>query len=234
MKKIASLLVTTALAIVGNSAAAQPEARMPSACTALDDLDLADARVTLAEERKAGPFETGPDNEAINLPAYCYVEGNKEERYAADGTRYGLRFALGMPVDWNGRLLFQGGGGLNGTLHPPLGANAAGHTPALARGFAVISTDGGHEGRGGFDGSFMADQQAALDFAGQSVRKVTEVGKEIVHVHYGDEAHHTYISGCSTGGREAMLAAQRYPLMFDGAVVGAPAMRTGKSSGRPF
>ena len=228
MRKHISLLIAVATMATAQGAAAG-EAMEPTRCADLSSLALADATITLTESREAGPFEAG-FGQTIDLSAHCYVEGIREEREAADGTRYGLRFALGLPVDWNGRLLFQGGGGLNGTLHPPLGGNAAGRTPALARGFAVISTDGGHQGKGGFDASFMADQQAALDFAGQSVRKVTEVGKEIVRRHYGDGAHPTYISGCSTGGREAMLAAQRYPLLFDGAVVGAPAMRTGNSN----
>src|SRR5690625_5793970 len=80
-----------------------------------------------------------------------------------------------MPAAWNGRFLLRGGAGLNGTLHPPLGGNAAGDTPALARGFAVISTDGGHKGEHGFDASFMADQQAARDFAGYSAAKAAQL-----------------------------------------------------------
>jgi len=201
-------------------------------CGALINLEIANTKITSAEKKPAGSFSfgAGPGSMTVELPEHCYVEGISNEREGADGKTYGLGFALAMPADWNGRFLFQGGGGLNGTLHPPLGGNAAGDTPALARGFAVISTDGGHKGEHGFDASFMADQQAALDFAGQSVAKVTQLGKKIATAHYGRAPHHTYISGCSTGGRESMLAAQRYPMLFDGAVVGAPAMRTGHSN----
>lgn len=203
-----------------------------SSCSSLAGLEIANTKITNAEDKPAGSFSfgAGPASTTVELPDHCYVEGMSNEREGADGKTYGLGFALAMPVEWNGRFLFQGGGGLNGTVHPPLGGNAAGDTPALARGFAVISTDGGHQGEHGFDASFMADQQAALDFTGQSVAKVTELGKEIVKAYYGQAAHHTYISGCSTGGRESMLAAQRYPMLFDGAVVGAPAMRTGNSN----
>src|SRR5690625_5619860 len=178
---------------------------------------MATTKITSSEKNSAGSFScgAGPVSMTVELPEHCYVEGISNEREGADGKTYGLGFALAMPADWNGRFLFQGGGGLNGTLHPPLGGNAAGDTPALARGFAVISTDGGHKGEHGFDASFMADQQAALDFAGQSVAKVTQLGQEIETAHYGRPAHHTYISGCSTGGRESMLAAQRYPMLFD-------------------
>ena len=106
---------------------------------------------------------------------------------------------------------------------------AAGDRPALARGFAVISHDSGHKGAV-FDASFMADQRAALDFAELRVRTVALAGKAMTERFYGRPIAHSYMTGCSTGGREGMLAAQRYPELFDGIVVGAPAMRTGHSN----
>jgi pimeloyl-ACP methyl ester carboxylesterase len=90
----------------------------------------------------------------------------------------------------------------------------------------VASTDTGHQGRGGFDASFMQDQQANLDFAYAAIGRVAEIAKRIVAQHYGKAAERSYFAGCSTGGREAMLMAQRYPAHFDGVVSGAPAMRT--------
>ena len=107
----------------------------------------------------------------------------------------------------------------------PLGAQAAGDTPALARGFAVVSTDTGHTA-GGFDATFMREQQASLDFAYQAVERVALLAKQIIARHYGRPASKSYFAGCSTGGREAMLVAQRHPTYFDGIVAGAPAMRT--------
>ena len=92
----------------------------------------------------------------------------------AAGATYGIGFALALPENWNGRFLFQGGGGLNGSVQPPLGASAAGERSGLARGFAVVSTDTGHQGRGAFDGSFMQDQQASLDFAYAAIGRVAE------------------------------------------------------------
>ena len=76
--------------------------------------------------------------------------------------------------------------------------------PALARGFAVVSTDGGHQGAV-FDASFLKDQEAALNFANASVGKVTMAAKAIVARYYG-QPERSYFAGCSTGGREAMLA----------------------------
>ena len=161
----------------------------------------------------------------VALPEYCRVEGVIDRRKGAGGLEYGMGFALALPANWNGRLLFQGGGGFDGTVFDPYGANAAGDQPALARGFAVISTDSGHKGQT-FDTTFIGDQQAALDFAFNSVPTVTRLGKAIVTAYFGRGPHHTYSDGCSTGGREGMLAAERNPEMFDGVLAGDPAMRS--------
>jgi hypothetical protein len=163
------------------------------------------------------------------LPAHCRVEGTIDPHKGADGKDYAIGFALALPDDWNGRFLLQGGGGLNGNVGAPIGPVAAGDRPALARGFAVISHDSGHKGAG-FDASFMTDQRAALDFAEASVRTVAIAGKAMTEHFYGRPIDHSYMTGCSTGGREGMLAMQRYPELFDGIVVGAPAMRTGHSN----
>jgi hypothetical protein len=163
------------------------------------------------------------------IPAYCRVDGTIDPRTGVGGKAYGIGFAIALPANWNGGFLFQGGGGLNGSVGRPLGSQAAGDTPALARGFAVVTTDSGHKGAV-FDGSFMQDQQAALDFAYAAIGRVTQVAKLIVAEYYGRAAGHSYFDGCSTGGREAMLVTQRYPTYFDGVVAGDPAMRTGYSN----
>ena len=161
---------------------------------------------------------------AVPLPAYCRLSATLDRRTGADGRSYGIGFALALPAEWNGRFLFQGGGGLNGTVAPPLGRTGQGDA-ALARGFAVVTTDTGHRGEV-FDASFMAEQQASLDFAYQAVGRVAVLAKQVLAQHYGRPAAHAYFVGCSTGGREGMLMTQRYPTYFDGVVVGAPAMRT--------
>jgi hypothetical protein len=171
----------------------------------------------------AGPG--GPTASAVKLPAYCRVDGMIDRRTGGDGKPYGIGFAITLPDDWNGRFLQQGGGGLNGNVAFPLGAAAAGTNPALLRGFAVVTTDTGHTGSG-FDASFMREQQASLDFAYEAVGRVAGLAKQIVAQYYGRAADHSYFAGCSTGGREGMLMAERHPLYFDGIVVGAPAMRT--------
>jgi feruloyl esterase len=162
-------------------------------------------------------------------PAYCRIDGVIDPRTGVNGRSYGIGFALALPDDWNGRFLFQGGGGLNGSVGMPLGAQAAGDVPGLARGFAVVSTDSGHKGQG-FDSSFFEDQEAGLNFYYLAIGRVATLSKEIIGRYYGKPAAHSYFSGCSTGGREAMIMSQRYPNYFDGIVVGDPAMRTGHSN----
>ena len=165
----------------------------------------------------------------VAIPPYCRAEGDFEERVGVGSVHYAIGFAVALPDRWNGRFLFQGGGGFNGSVLPPLGTAAAGDTPALARGFAVVSTDSGHKGAV-FDPAFFKDQEAALNFANASVGKVTTVAKAIIASYYGRPATHSYFAGCSTGGREGMEASERLPEEFDGIVVGDPAMDVGFSS----
>ncbi len=186
-------------------------------------------KTTAVAEIPAGTAMEGGAPLAVALPAHCLLEGMIDPHQARDGTSYGIGFALALPQDWNGRFLLQGGGGMNGVVRPAIGPVAAGDRPALSRGFAVLSHDSGHKGAG-FDQTFMTDQRAALDFAETAVRKVTEVGKGLTESYYGRSIGHAYFAGCSTGGREGMLAVQRYPEMFDGVIIGAPAMRPGFSN----
>ena len=165
----------------------------------------------------------------ISAPAQCRVDGVIDPRTGRDGKQYGIGFAVALPANWNGRFLMQGGGGLNGSVAPPIGAQFADDKPALERGFAVASTDSGHQGAV-FDAGFMADQQAAMNFLYQGVGEAVVVAKAIVARHYGKDIDHSYFVGCSTGGREAMMMSQRYPNYFDGIVAGAPAMRTSFSN----
>jgi hypothetical protein len=170
-----------------------------------------------------------PGTVSVAVPPFCHVAGVINKRTGADGKPYGIGFALALPEQWNGRFLFQGGGGLNGSVALPLGSPAAGEMPALARGFAVVTTDSGHQGSV-FDGSFFRDQQASLDFYYVAIGRVAQVAKEMIASYYGRAAQHSYFAGCSTGGREAMIMSQRYPDYFDGIVSGDPAIRTGYSN----
>jgi hypothetical protein len=230
-----AVMAFCAVLLSGSWAGAQDPRATPATCEALRQLAVPGVALTVTKTewfaagaplpaaRGGGPPAAG------NLPAYCRLDAVIDRRVGAGGAAYGIGYALALPESWNGRFLFQGGGGLNGSVQTPLGTSAAGERSALARGFAVVSTDTGHQGSGAFDGSFMQDQQATLDFEYVAVGRVAEIAKRIVAQYYGKPPDRSYFAGCSTGGREAMLMTQRYPTYFDGVIAGAPAMRTSYS-----
>jgi feruloyl esterase len=168
------------------------------------------------------------------VPEHCLVRGAIDKRVGFGGKPFAIGFEMRLPVKWERRFLFQGGGGMDGTVRPALGnASGANPNPALARGFAVVSTDAGHTGAPPMpeaDASFARDQQARIDNAYRSIERVTQVSKLIAMQYYGELWRHAYFDGCSNGGRQALMAAQRYPRDFDGIVSGAPAFRVTHSA----
>ncbi len=233
---VAFTLVATLSAYAQASSAAAPIPPVQK-CTDLVNLKIAGANVqiTKAEAVPTTPPGTlrtatiSPEAIPVPIPPYCRVDGVMDPRTGADNKPYAIGFEIALPDNWNGRFLFQGGGGLNGYILPPLGSQTAGDNPALARGFAVVSTDTGHKGAV-FDAAFMKDQLASLDFAYIAIGRVTVLSKEIIAQYYGQPAKYSYYDGCSTGGREGMMMSQRYPTYFDGIISGDPAMRTGYSN----
>ncbi|MXO59541.1 tannase/feruloyl esterase family alpha/beta hydrolase [Altererythrobacter salegens] len=234
MHKTASLIVAAMLAAgTATSGGAQSSTGASQSCASLVGRDFGGGiEITSAAQVAAaakGTLGQGPFSNQSDLPAHCLVKGIIDKRTGAGGKTYGIQFALALPTDWSGRFLVMGGGGLNGTVGQPWGPVAAGMTPALARGFAVVAHDSGHAGTV-WDSSFNVDQRAALDFAETSVLTVTKAARAITESFYAKPIAHSYMTGCSTGGREGMLAIERYPELFDGVVIGAPAMMTGDSN----
>lgn len=225
--------LAAALTLAGTGAGLSAQAQTAAECAEIADFAIPGGNVEITTSTHvaaaaAAPQPGRPGYTGI-VPAHCRVEGAIDRRIGQDGVPYAIRFALALPDEWSGRFLFQGGGGLNGSVQTPVGAQAAGDTPALVRGFAVVSTDSGHQGAV-FDDAFFADQEATLNFLYAANGKVTVVAKQIVAAYYERPAEHSYFVGCSTGGREAMIMSQRFPRYFDGLVAGAPAMRTGHSN----
>lgn len=184
------------------------------ACEALVDAPLGKAEISI--EKVAAGTQVGN----VATVAHCRVTGYLDARTGVDGKPYGTGFELRLPENWNGRLLYQGGGGNDGFVRPALGGQATAE-PALNQGYAVVSTDAGHQGP---DASFGADPQARLDHAYQSHDRVARAAKTLIEMHYGNAAHHSYFVGCSGGGRQGMMFTQRFPNYFDGVLVIAPAM----------
>lgn len=164
------------------------------------------------------------------LPAHCMVQGVINSREGVDGVRYGDLFELRMPANWNGRFMFQGGGGTKGMLPPAIGV-AGTATPTLAKGYAVVSNDGGHEdGRLGKPVAFGLDPQARLDFGYQTDDRTYQTAKVLIDTFYGKMPDRSYHVGCSLGGQEGMQFSQRFPGHFDGIVAGAPVFDLGSIS----
>lgn len=199
---------------------AGPAQAATAACGSLQGLTLPGLTVTLTEEVAAGTPHPTPGQPA--LPAHCRMQGKLDERTGVDGKPYAIGFELRLPADWNGRFLFQGGGGNDGRIQPAVGRA---NTNALGEGFAIASTDAGHTAEpvpivG--DQLFGLDPQARIDYGYRAVQRVAEVAKRIIRRYYGDPAHHAYFDGCSNGGRQGMVASQRFPDLFDGIIAGAP------------
>jgi feruloyl esterase len=175
------------------------QAHAQSACESLKGLQLPDVRIT------------GASAQATPAPL-CKLDGviGKE-----------VNFTLWLPEAWNGKFIMGGQGGFAGTVDSqPL------QMGVLQRGYALAGTDTGHVVQGGgTDGSWaMGDLERVVNYAHGAIHSVTEVSKAVIRTRYGRVADRSYFVGCSNGGREALMSAQRYPNDFDGIVAGAPAL----------
>jgi feruloyl esterase len=184
-------------------------------------------RIESTTWHESGTTLTSPMGET-SLPRHCEVVGVMHERAGVDGQQYAVRFKLRLPVTWNERFFFQGGGGTNGQIGNAAGMIAPGQPTALDRGFAVVSQDSGHDDarnsmpeRGG-PVAFGFDPQARADYGGASLEPVAEAAKALIRAYYDRAPERSYFVGCSKGGQEGMMLAQRYPEVFDGIVAGAP------------
>jgi feruloyl esterase len=157
------------------------------------------------------------------VPAHCRVTGSLNERTSpVDGKRYSIGFEMRLPQAWNGRFFYQANGGVDGSVVTATGSISAGPglSNPLAQGFAVISSDAGHNAAQ--NGSFGIDPEARLDYGYRAVALLTPMAKEIIRVAYGRGPDRSYIGGCSNGGRHTLVAAARLADQYDGFLVGDP------------
>jgi feruloyl esterase len=196
-------------------------------CDALKTLGGDSFKVLEAQAVAAGPtppfYGEAPTRTA---PDHCLLRGSFGKRAGAGGRTFEIRFELRMPRGWNGRFVFEGGGNMDGVDWPAYGSIFSRLSPtALDRGFAVVRTNSGHDSPNGdsLDATWAVDQQSRNDYGFVALDKVTVAAKSLVAAYYGRPADHSYFIGCSNGGRQAMLAAQKFPTYFDGIVAGDPA-----------
>lgn len=230
----AAAALALALAASGTARAAAPpassgEAASPDRCAMLAAIAVDQAgRIVDAREGQRVLPPPYPGQPPAVLPAHCEVTGLLQERTGRLGQHYAIHYRLRMPQAWNGRLLFQGGGGTDGDLGNAIGDTGSAAPSALARGFAVVSQDSGHDNATNTDPAwggqtvFGTDPVARRNYGHASLPLVTRAAKSLVASYYGKKADHSYFFGCSKGGQEGMAAAQRYPDLFDGIVAGAP------------
>ena len=125
-----------------------------------------------------------------------------------------------MPLEgWQDRLMFYAPGGLAGYLGDT--------TSLLDDGFAMATTDTGHEGA---EPDFLKNDKARIDYGYRGVHLSTVLAKKVIDAFYGRNLSHSYLTGCSNGGRASLIEAQRYPEDFDGIIAGAPAMAWSETS----
>jgi feruloyl esterase len=153
------------------------------------------------------------------LPEHCLVRGGTQQRTGTDGVQYANLFEIRLPSAWNGRFLFTGGGGTEGSVPTATGG--------LAQGFATATQDGGHEnsiltaaGKTSLD--FFLESSAFRAHADTSIDKTYQTAQYLIAQYYSRGADRNYFNGCSTGGRQGLTFAQRFPTYFNGIIAGDP------------
>ncbi len=183
---------------------------LAATCDQLAKLTIDNATISMAEARPAGSFAPPKGADISDLPAACRVQGIIT---AVPGSRVG--FELWLPQDgWNGKIEMVGNGGYSSSIsYKAMG-------PLLKRGYATVATDTGHTGD---DPDFAIDHPEAItDWGHRAVHVTIVAAKSVTSAFYSQAPKHSYFAGCSTGGGQALMEAQRYPRDFDGIIAGDP------------
>ena len=238
-----SLVIGGVVATTLGIAALAADAPAPSdqTCQALARAAFPDSTTAIlsATPRAAGPIgAAGPFGPAPTAPAHCHLIGKMQEHMGANGQTYAVRFQVRLPASWNGRLFFEGGGGSDGVLGAGVGSLMGGEPGnALERGYAVVTTDFGHDNAVNKDPklqgviTFGWDPKARRDYGGAVIGPVVRAAKAATKAYYGKAPAFTYFAGGSKGGQEAMMAAQRFPEEFDAVLVGYPGFHLAYAGG---
>ena len=179
-------------------------------CDKLAALRLPGSTITAAEAIAAGSYKTAPAGNGLQTPAFCRVAATL--RPTSDSS---IDVEVWLPDNWNGKYQAVGNGGWAGAISFP--AMAA----ALAEGYATSSTDTGH--KGGNAEFAPRHPEKMVDYAWRAVHEMTVHAKAVINARYGRAPKLSYWNACSTGGRQGLMEAQRFPADFDGIIAGAPA-----------
>jgi Tannase and feruloyl esterase len=180
-----------------------------ASCEAMKSHSIPKTTITASEYIPAGPQRNARGGQAVQLPAHCRVAAVLQP--SSDSH---IEMELWLPENWNGKFLAVGNGGWAGNIET--GAMAAG----LARGYATASNDTGHQGG---SGSFVVGHpEKLIDFGYRSMHEMAVFSKTIIQTFYNRTPQLSYYQGCSTGGRQGLMEAQRFPDDFDAIIAGAP------------
>jgi feruloyl esterase len=240
--RLAAIIGGVAATTLGTATLAA-DARAPSGetCQALARAAFPDPTTAILSStpRAAGPIgAASPFGPAPMGPEHCQLIGKMQERKGANGQTYAVRFQIRLPASWNGRLFYEGGGGTDGSLGAGVGSLMGGEPgSALERGYAVVTSDSGHDNAVNNDPqrqgvvTFGWDPEARRNYGGAVIGPVVRAAKAAVKAYYGKAPAFTYFAGGSKGGQEAMMAAQRFPEEFDAVLVGYPGFRLAYAGG---
>jgi feruloyl esterase len=208
--------VLAPLLIVGLAVAPSSQAAPVRACESLTALKLSHASIVSAKTLKAGPtaMTTFMGPMTLDVPTRCEVRGIS--RPSSDSE---IGFEVWLPLNgWNGKYQQKGNGGFAGVVNRPSLVDP------LRRGYAVAATDNGHDAAKTPQGTFaVGHPEKVIDFGYRAVHDTSEQAKAIATAFYGKPPRRSYFVGCSDGGREALMEAQRFPEDFEGIIAGAPA-----------
>lgn len=215
------LLASACLFVLASGSHVQAADRLACDGMTAEKLGLKD--VTILSAKALAPGKDSPI-------AHCLVEGATAERTGADGKAYAIHFEFRLPDDWNGRFVHQFNGGNDGTVVPAFGLPGRGDPSKspLAAGYAVLSSDAGHDGKAnpeaGLAGSnmFGLDPEARDFYGYKAVEVLTPMAKAFLKSYYGSGPQYSYGVGCSNGGRHGFVAASRLGKAYDGILAGAP------------
>jgi len=190
-------------------------AQAASPCESLKSTQLSNTTITASDLIAAGAFggPAGGSADYKTLPAFCRVQG-----VIAPSTDSHIEFEVWMPATgWNGKYQGVGNGGFAGAItHSQLAA-------ALSVGYATASTDTGHKA-GGTDAQWaLGHPEKIVDYGYRAIHETADKAKTLIRTFYGQPAKYAYFTGCSNGGRQALMEAQRFPEDYDGIIAGAPA-----------
>ena len=216
MRSTARLALLLALAFCSFSTRLSAQTASSDACASLAEQKLPNTTITSAQSLTSGTFTpTGSTNPIANLPPFCRVAG-----VIAPTSDSQILFEVWLPLEkWNGKFAGVGNGGWAGVISFPQLADQ------LRRGYAAASTNTGHEAAGGTNAARFAFEkpERLIDFAYRSHHETALKAKAITEAFYAKAPERSYFIGCSSGGYEGLMEAQRFPDDYDGIVAGMPA-----------